>query len=185
MLSIFRFLILGFVLIGFISSSQAAEPTPVPEIGSDFPKIRFPSPKDPKEKAFLGIKGDTFAITEVNAKLVLFEVIGVYCPQCHKQAPLFQRLATRIQSSPETAGKVKMIAYAPGATPMEIAYLKNQIRIPYPLVFEKGYVLHKRLGEPKTPFTLLVSKDGTVQFAHLGVLEDMDELFNRIVDLIQ
>ena len=53
----------------------------------------------------------------------------------------------------------------------------------YPIVQDEKFTVHKLLGEPRTPFTMLLGKDGTVLYTHLGVIEDTDAFFQIIQDL--
>jgi hypothetical protein len=151
--------------------------------GSRFPEVMLPAPEDIQEREYLGVKESGFFVQEVNAELLLLEIIGVYCPQCHRQAPLFNRLASRLLRNPATSGRVKLVALASGATPREMEYLKKEFKAPFPLIYEQDFSIHKQLGEPKTPFTILL-RGADVVYTHLGVIEDMDELFIRIAALL-
>jgi hypothetical protein len=162
------------------TSSATAE---IIKAGSQFPEIQLPAPADEQGREYLGLKGDSFQVSEVVADLFVLEIIGVYCPQCHRQAPLFNRLAARLHKDPVTAGRVKFAAMASGATVNELEYLKKEFKAPFPLIHETGFAIHKQLGEPKTPFTIIV-RNSEVVYTHLGVIEDIDGLFKRIAALL-
>ena len=115
----------------------------------------------------------------------MVEIVGVYCPQCHIQFPRFNALYHRIMKQPELKEKVKVFAVAVGANPTEIAYLKKEFRIPYPVLQDPKFAIHKLLGEPRTPFTMLVARNKEVLFAHMGTMEDMDKLFLKIKSLVK
>ncbi|MFP4071636.1 MAG: peroxiredoxin family protein [Desulfovibrionales bacterium] len=164
-------------------NAPAGSTQELPREGGAFPDIALPAPELPGDREYLGVSGDSFSLSEVDAELILLEIIGVYCPQCHRQAPLFNRLTNRLHRSEATAGRVKVLAFASGATPMEMEYLRTQFQATYPLVYEPDFTIHKKLGEPLTPFTMLI-RDGTVVYDHLGVIEDMNALYTRIVSLL-
>jgi len=42
---------------------------------------------------YLGVGGPTFKLKDLQANVILIEIIGVYCPYCYEQAPLFRNLS--------------------------------------------------------------------------------------------
>lgn len=157
----------------------------LPAAGDKLPDLSMDPPSDPASAAELGVAADApFGLAQIKPELVLLEVIGVYCPQCHRQLPGFNSLAARLKKA-GLRDRVMMLGIAAGGTPQETAYLRAKGGYAYPVVPDPEYRVHKLLGEPLTPFTLLVDKTGTVRFAHLGVIEDVDGLFARIRDLLR
>ena len=128
---------------------------------------------------------ETFSINQLNCQLVLIEIVGVYCPQCHIQMPLFNKLFYRIKRDADMCKKSKMLAIAVGANPIEVAYFKKEHQIPYPVIKDPEFEIHKQLGEPRTPFIMLVSRDKKVLFIHLGVIKDLDRFFLQIKGFAQ
>ncbi len=144
------------------------------------------SPAAREENRYLGIRhGEKFSLAQVDSRLVLIEIIGVYCPVCHTQAPLFNQLFQKIQKDFPLAEKVKMLGIAVGATAMEVTFLKQELGISFPVIKDPNFIIHKKLGEPKTPLTMLVSKDGKVVFIHQGAVEDIESFLLLIKKLIQ
>ena len=157
----------------------------LPFVGSVLPRFQMETPPDEADKKYLGIgKSGKFTWQQINAQVLLVEIIGVYCPQCHRQAPGFNRLFQRIQKDPRLAPKVKMLAIAAGGSATELGYVKQEFPIPFPIIRDTQYEIHKLLGEPRTPFTLLIDRKGKVLFTHLGVIEDMESFFNQIAVLV-
>lgn len=155
----------------------------LPAEGERLPDLLLEAPTDPKLAAELGVTaGKPFGLGDLGAELVLLEVIGVYCPQCHRQLPGFNSLVGRLNKA-GLWGKVVMLGLAAGGTPMEVDYLRAKGGYAFPVVPDPDYQAHKALNEPQTPFTMLVDKDGVVRFAHLGVIEDVNALFARIREL--
>ncbi len=172
-------LILGFRPISALSGS-------IPVVGSYLPEFQLEAPSSEKDMAYLGIDaGETFSINQLNCQLVLIEIVGVYCPQCHIQMPLFNKLFYRIKRDAEMFKKSRILAVAVGANPIEIAYFKEKHHIPYPVIKDPEFEIHKLLGEPRTPFIMLVSSDKKVLFAHLGIIKDIDRFFLQIKRLAQ
>ncbi|EMG38162.1 Peroxiredoxin [Desulfocurvibacter africanus PCS] len=169
-------------LVCMVGTATAAG---LPAEGDRLPDFSMDSPGDPASATDLGIAADApFTLAQLQSELVLLEIIGVYCPQCHRQLPGFNSLAAKLKRA-GLKGRVAMLGLAAGGTPQETAYLRAKGGYAYPVAPDPDYRVHKILGEPLTPFTLLVDKTGTVRFAHLGVIEDVDALFARIRDLLR
>lgn len=155
----------------------------LPKKGDILPPVELQAPSSEKEMAYLGIKGQTFRIGDIACKLLLLEVIGVYCPGCYRQAPLFNTLFNRIEKG-KLKGQVKMLAVAAGGSVPEIQYLNEQGPYSFPVVPDPSFSTHKLLGEPRTPFTMLVNPQGKVLHTHLGVVEDIDAFLKLITGLV-
>ncbi len=175
--------ILAAFLLFFTASAHCAE---TPRSGSVLPEFKIQAPVQKDDREYLGLgESDTFSLKKVGTRLVLVEIVGVFCPQCHAQAPLFNALYHRIRKNSDLDPRVRMLAIAAGATPMEADYMRKQFNIPYPILLDSDFSIHKLLGEPRTPFTMLVTPEGKVEYAHVGVITDMDEFYARIQKLVQ
>ncbi|MFH0786709.1 MAG: TlpA disulfide reductase family protein [Pseudomonadota bacterium] len=181
---IFRIMGLAFILWTLLLNPAWAGN--LPSTGSTLPPLLLEPPASREESQYLGIKiGEKFFLAQVNSRFVLVEIIGVYCPVCQAQAPLFNQLFRRIQKDFTLAKKVKMLAVAVGATPMEVSYLKQEQKISFPIIKDPTFTIHKILGEPKTPLTMLVNIEGKVFFIHQGAVEDFESLWLQIKNSIQ
>lgn len=157
---------------------------PVAAGGTIPPGMALQAPAAPEERAYLGLgDGPTFKLSDIKAGFVILEVIGVYCPQCHIQAPFFDKFFARLSADPELGSKIKMVAVAAGATKEELAYLRETGKYKYPVASDPDYVAHKQLGEPKTPYTMLVNANGKVLYAQVGIIEDVNALYEQIAKL--
>jgi peroxiredoxin len=154
----------------------------LPRKDSQLPAFQLPVTPAEIDQQYLGVKPPVFALKDVQAQVLLVEILGVYCPLCYQQAPLFNKLYGRIQKK-SLGDRVKMLGIAIGATATEVEHLRKSGSYEYPIVRDESFVVHKLLGEPRTPFTMLISKDGKVLYTHLGVIEDMDAFFQLIQDL--
>jgi len=168
-----------FTLLGLVPCFALAGG--IPATGSYLPDLKIESPPSKKDREYLGI-GDTgtFSIKQVNSPYTLIEIVGIYCPKCHAQAPLFNKLFYRLRKDPDLFKRIKMLVIAAGANSTEVNYMKKEFRIPFPIVKDPKFEIHKSLGEPRTPFTMIVTSDGKVVFTHLGVIRDIDNFFLRI-----
>jgi hypothetical protein len=136
-----------------------------------------------KSPGIFGISQPSFGWGHLG-RLLPAEVIGVYCPQCYRQSPLFNTMFNRIEKG-KLKGQVKMLALAAGGNVNEIQYLYEQVQYSFPIVPDPRFDVHKLLGEPRTPFTLLVDPQGKVLHTHMGIIEDIDAFLKLITDLVR
>lgn len=159
-------------------TARAAE---LPKAGDSVSSMTFAAPLQKKDADYLGVSVDgRFAFSDISADIIMLEGIGVYCPICHEQAPTIRTLFATIQKDEELARRVKLFALASGATDMEIDFARRQHRAEYPFIADLEFENHSRLGDPGTPFTLLVRPDGTVLYSHLGKIEDADAFLKLV-----
>jgi hypothetical protein len=172
------------IFLLLLSFPMAACPADPPEKGGAFPSFQLLAPPLETDVSYLGLKESTFRLKDVSCQVLVVEIIGVYCSRCYQQAPLFNKLFTRLNRK-SLANKVKMLAIAAGGTANEIQHLRKTGSYEFPVVSDETYAVHKLLGEPRTPFTLLVDSEGRVLFTHLGVIEDVDTFYQQIVELVK
>ena len=172
--------ILMMALIFLFSAFSNAENSK-PEPGKKLVSLTLPVPRDSLGRKALGLndKLTDFKISDLKTDLVLMEVIGVYCPQCFKQAPDFNKLYERLNKG-KMKGRAAMFALAAGGTDPEIEDLVKSGQYIFPVVSDEKFELHKLLGEPKTPFTVLCRPDGTILYTHLGIITDIDSFYAEI-----
>jgi len=140
--------------------------------GGVLPEMTLPTPKDPGEKAYLGLTGgNTFKIPQIKAKVVIIEIFSMYCPYCQKEAPGINELYRTIESRPELKQKIKLIGIAAGNTPYEVGVFKKMYEVPFPLFPDGDFTIHKILGDVRTPYFIVVrmNDDGTHQVVHSEV----------------
>ncbi|CCK81095.1 TlpA family protein disulfide reductase [Desulfobacula toluolica] len=155
-----------------------------PKQGEKLPEMSLTAPVSKNDSAYLGIgEKSLFLIQDIDAAVIVLEIIGVYCPVCHKQRPHINRLFHRISKNADLSGKIKFLGISAGATPMEVAYYMKTSRVPYPVLPDEKFNAHKKLNQPLTPYTIVVTKDGQIRYAHLGLIQDMDGLFATLKQL--
>ena len=165
------------VFFFFAAGSALAAP---PVSGESMPELVFPVPADPAGQEMLGVTGKTiFTFADLKADLIFIEIIGVYCPQCVKQSPGFKTLFNRLNKG-KLQGRVAMFGLAAGGTDAEVKMLLGTGQYLFPVLSDPEYALHKALGEPLTPYTIVCKPDGSVIYDHLGVVEDVDALYQHI-----
>jgi peroxiredoxin len=124
---------------------------------------------------YLGLKNkNPFSLSQIPAKLILIEVFSLYCPICHKQAPVANKIYKYIQQNPDLSKNIKVIGIGAGNNLREVGVFSETFRVPFPLFPDPDFVVHKKLGEPRTPATILTTREGKVLSIHYGVIEDME-----------
>lgn len=177
--------ILWIIAILTAAASAPAFSGTLPEKGSVLPEFSMTAPESEEERSYLGIGNDPeFTFDKIKAEIVVLEIVGVYCPVCHKQFPKMTQFFSRMEKDKAMSGKVRMVSICAGNTDKEVAYLKKQFKLSYPVLSDPKFDIHKALGEPKTPFTMLVTKDRKVAWTHLGMITDFDKFFSQIKEML-
>lgn len=166
-----------------LSLGGGAEAMELPEAGAVLKPFPIITPPLEADRAYLGVGGESFTLADVKAEIIMLEFSGVYCPICHDQAPSVGKLFKRIQRA-GLADRVKIFSVAGGATQMEVDSIRDQYNASYPIIRDPDFAVHRVLGEPKTPFTLLLRPDGTVLWSHLGRIKDFDMFYQTIQSLL-
>jgi len=182
-----RFILNLLCAIGMMWATAATGPawcSGLPKKGDTLPPFELQAPVPEKAREYLGITQSSFRLGDIPCRVLLLEVIGVYCPQCYRQAPIFNTLFNRIEKG-KLKGQVKMLALAAGGNDNEIQYLYEQVQYSFPVVADPRFEVHKLLGEPRTPFILLLDPKGKVLYAHMGIVEDIDSFLKLINDLVR
>jgi len=153
-----------------------------PEPGAVLADFALQAPATEQERTYLGVQGPQVRFREIQAEWVLLEIVGVYCPRCYEQAPALNTLFKRLERG-QLGNRLKLVAVAAGATPMEVEMVSRQWRNSYPVIPDPTFAIHKLLGEPRTPFVLLVDNQGRVRLSHKGVIENVDRFYQQLKKL--
>jgi hypothetical protein len=165
--------------------------------GDLFPETSLQVPKDAAEREYLGLpEGETFTLSRVKADLVLVEILSVYCYSCKKQAPVYNQLFKLIESVPATKGRIKIIGIAAGNGDLEVKDFRETNKVPFPVIPDPYFEMHKAIGGSRTPFSIYVRQDssgrpGITAGTHLGpnlkyrqVFADLGILMNKEIAAI-
>ncbi|HUU41486.1 MAG TPA: redoxin domain-containing protein [Desulfatiglandales bacterium] len=164
-----------------------------PEKGDLLPDIALPVPDNPSQRSYLGLSDQTvFKIPEIKAKVVIIEIFSMYCPYCQREAEEVNRLYSIIENDPTLKDKIKVIGIGTGNSTFEVEVFRNKFSVPFPLIADENYSVHKSFGEVRTPYFLgvKINEDGThrVFYSKPGEFngaEQFLELMLRLSGLIQ
>jgi peroxiredoxin len=159
--------VIAILLLTLVSPALPANKPP--EKGETLPVFNLPMPKNPAEKAYLGLSGDGFfKVPQIKARAVIVEIYSMYCPYCQKDAPGVNELYQLIEKNPDLKNKIKMVGIGAGNTSFEVEMYKKTYAVPFPLFPDKDFSIHKACGEVRTPYFIVVkiNDDGSHQIVH-------------------
>jgi peroxiredoxin len=178
---------LGILLVcgGLIPPVIQAAADP-PAKGATFPLLTFPGPQSAEERSYLGLSAPgPFKLSQLQAPVVIIEVFSMYCPICQKEAPLVNELYQAIEKDPKLRGRIKLIGLGAGNTPFEVDFFRKKYQIPFPMLADENFVLHKALGETRTPYFFVVQLDKKepprVIYSELGGFKSVESFLGAIL----
>lgn len=180
-----KILVLLAALLFAAGPLPAQGPQPL-GFGDDFPELKLKTPADPGVRSYLGLgKGDEFTLSQISAELVLVELLNVHCPHCQMQTPSYNELYKLIEANPKTRGKIKLIGFAVGNLPDEVAGFKKRFSVPFPILADPSFQLWRAVGGSSTPFSLYVrqlrpGQPGVVAGSHLGLNTHYQRLYETL-----
>ena len=149
--------------------------------GMSLPQFDLNAPDSEEAAEYLELKNpESFRISQIPAKLVFIEIFSLYCPHCQRKAPTNNKIFRIIQADEDLKQNVRMIGIGAGNNPKETGAFKTKFRVIFPLFPDPNFEIHKKLGEPRTPFTILVTNRGKVLLTHHGDIKDIDEFVRKI-----
>ena len=181
---------LAIVITVFMIVNSVSAASSPPSVGGMLPDIKLSMPKDSADKSYLslGFFGfGSFRIPEIKTKLVSIEIFSMYCPYCQREAPNVNELYAKIEQNPALKGKIKIIGIGVGNTSFEVGTFKKKYSVPFPLFPDGDYVIHKIVGEVRTPYFIgvKINPDGSHQvvYSKLGELGSVDQFLGLMIRL--
>jgi thiol-disulfide isomerase/thioredoxin len=164
-----------------------------PGFGDFFPKYTFQSLAASDDRAYLGIADEkTFTLEDIQADLIVLEVLSTYCTSCQMQAPIYEEVAGLLEHDPLTKGRIKWIAVGVGNNEREIEAFRKENKTSFPFLPDVNFEFYHVVGGPsgvRTPLTILIRKDekgrGIVVEAHVGFRRNKEDIFAGIKAALQ
>ena len=154
--------------------------------GDDLPAIKLPAPQTPAAKSYLGLaSGETFAVSQIKAEVLIIEIFNMYCSNCQREAPRVNELYRLINKDQKLKERIKMIGIGAGNTPLEVEVFRKNYQVIFPLFPDEDYAIHKSVGEVRTPFFICAkrNRDGSLKVFHTnkGGFPDAAQFLKEIV----
>ena len=185
----------GFLLV--FSPAPMAIGALAPKAGDLLIPLSVEVPADAVHRAYLGVdtadKTDEgrspFNITAIKGRLLLIEIFSMYCPHCQREAPAVNRLYQAIEASPKLRGQVKMIGIGVGNSAFEVDHFRKHYQVEFPLFPDEDFIIHKSLGEVRTPYFVILGLDphnrGRVLWTGAGKLGSHEDWMARLENLLK
>jgi peroxiredoxin len=159
-----------------------------PAVGGTLPDFTLPSPKSSAERDYLGLgSGSTIRVTDIKTRVVLIEILSMYCPFCQKEAPMVNKLFGAIEGDSSLKGKIKLVGIGVGNSAYELEVFRNRYNVPFPLFPDADFTLHKLLGETRTPYFIAVQinedKSHRVIYSKAGSFGEVAPFLENLVKL--
>jgi len=189
--SVICLLVLAAALTIIVENVGAVSP---PQVGGVLPEFELAIPRDAAEKNYLGLSrgpsffgGGTFKISQIKADVVILEIFSMYCPYCQAEAPNVKALYDKIAKTASLRNKIKMVGIGVGNNVYEVETFKKKYQIPFPLFADGDYVLHKKFGEVRTPYFIVIRNypNGSyrIVYSKLGAFGDVDQFMNSVIKM--
>jgi len=129
--------------------------------GDVLPELVIEGDLEAHELAYLGLKKNGgFRLTDIDAELVIVELMSTYCQSCQSMAPYYDALYDAIEADDTLRGRVKIIAIGLGNNAVELAYFRKEHGGKFPLFPDPDFKVLDAIGETRTPLAVFVRKAG-------------------------
>ena len=182
----FSFTLITLSLFLFSASAIAASAPPVE--GAQLPDANLRVPDNPDDQRYLGLTGKgAFQIPQVKARVVIIEIFSMYCPYCQREAPKINELYKAIENNETLRGQMKLIGIGAGNSAFEVEVFRDKYKVPFPLLPDEDFSLHKCFGETRTPYfiAIRINDDGShkVIYSKLGGIEEPKQFLKQVTQL--
>ncbi len=176
------------IMLIIASAIAIAAPTQPPQVGSSLPEMKLSKPADSGDLKYLGLSGSgTFTADQVKAQVLIIQIFSMYCPYCQKDAPNVNRFFGLIENNPRLKGKIKILGIGVGNTQFEVNTFKKKYKVEFPLVPDNDFIIHKIVGEVRTPYFMVVKLTGAkkleVVYSKLGAHENVEAFLAEVIKL--
>ena len=153
--------LLGLILFTPAGAALAGNLSP----GNPWAEILLPTPAQASIRQYLGLpEGEHFTVDQIAAEIVIVQVYSMYCPHCQREAPAVNDLYALITAEAGLHRRLRLIGVGIGNSAYEVDFYRETYGVKFPLFPDGKFIIHKQLGETRTPhfFVLKPGGDGQV-----------------------
>lgn len=196
----------GLILIGTLSFLLAVgtnmfrvEPMPwidkphILKAGDFFPYVPLPTSKMSGNLHYLGLPQSKQMVTieDVQADLLVLDVLNVFCFPCQTQALSLSKVYKMIEESPELKGRIKILGVALGNTKEVVDGFMEDYGLVFPVIPDPTARAERIIGPGiHTPLSLFIKRDAIgklrlVAAMHNGAIDDPQIIFRGLVSILK
>ncbi|GAB6060899.1 peroxiredoxin family protein [Desulfonatronum parangueonense] len=162
-------------------------------IGDVLPDLTLPVQDVQEHREYLGLQdgAETFSLADIDGRAVLIQIFSMYCPICQKEAPAVNAMYAEIAER-GLADDLKILGIGAGNSRMEVQFFSERYDIPFPMITDPDYVLHKAFAGVGTPYYVLVQQEGeapnsrhVVRLSHLGSFGDPESFLEQVLSAMR
>lgn len=155
-----------YLLAGLLSLALlAARPSLAEQ--QTLPGVSLTTPASASDRAYLGLKGaagSAFALTDIDADLLLIMLFSMYCPSCQEKAPAINALYNKLKTVSRPDLKIVMIGIGANNSHLEVAHFRQQYHVQFPLFADRDHTIYSRLNGKATPDFIGCKRGNQQQF---------------------
>jgi peroxiredoxin len=152
-----------------------------PKVGDNVGNLKFNAPLDEEGAKYLGLaKAASFTLKDIKGDFVLVDVFSTLCPHCIQQAPHLNNLYNLVNQDAKLKDKLKILAVGHQDNEMKLKAWKAIQKVPFPLIPDEQGQVFNALNLPGTPVSMILDKNGKVQWVHIGAFDSADSALKEI-----
>ena len=178
---------LGLVLmIGLMACTPVNPPLAgEPAQSNPWSEILLPTPPAADTRQYLGLPaGEHFTVGQIAADVIIVQVYSMYCPHCQREAPRVNELYALIQEQAGLDRRVKLVGVGIGNSAFEVDFYRETYGVRFPLFPDGKFVIHKQLGETRTPHFFVLKPLGNgkvaVVYERIGGFDSPQKFLKRV-----
>jgi peroxiredoxin len=158
----------------------------IPLKSEPFPDVVISVPERAYEKDYLGLTGTgVLKLSQIKGDMVILEIFSTYCPYCQREAPIVNELYQLINKDDSLKNRIKILGIGAGNTPFEVNAFRDRYKVPFPLISDESFAVHKAIGEVRTPYFFVIQfnpdRSNKLIYSKVGSIQDANRFFENIL----
>ncbi|RME96607.1 MAG: hypothetical protein D6766_00195 [Verrucomicrobia bacterium] len=150
------------------------------------PVLKLPVPKDPAERAYLGLPAEAtdFSLAEIDCELLIIDCFDMYCHFCQTGAPKVHRIYELIEER-GLRPRIRMIGFGVGNTPLETELFRRKMAVPFPVFSDRSNALARQFGPVRLPSLIVLRRQASgwaMLWHHAGIPHDPEAFLNEVLE---